>query len=114
MTARIKTMNVEDWAGMWLSVFNAVPKTNALTFDNMEDLPIKGSTEWKTREIILDVTNKAAQMAYGVLLTGTGQVRCDDFTFEIIGESEKTDEVFEKLPYSQKSGNLNFEEVALQ
>jgi hypothetical protein len=32
----------------------------------------------------------------------------------IIGELEKTDEVFEKLPYLKKPENLNFEEVALQ
>lgn len=114
MTARIKTKDVKDWAGMWLSAFSAEPQTNALTFDNMEDRPIKGNTEWKTYEIILDVPNNAAKMVYGVFVNGTGQIWFDDFTFEILSELEKTDEVFEKLTYLKKPENLNFEEIALQ
>ncbi len=114
MTAKIKTKDVKNSAGMWLGVFDANPQTNALTFDNMQDRPIKGNTEWKTYEIILDVPNNASKMVYGVLMNGTGQIWVDDFTFDIIGELEKTDEVFEKLPYSNKPTNLNFEEVALQ
>ena len=54
MTAFVKTENVKNWAGLWLRVDQA-GSNQPLSFDNMSDRPIKGSTNWTEYEIILDV-----------------------------------------------------------
>lgn len=87
MSAMVKSVNVTDWSGLWLRVDQ--PNSNyPLSFDNMEDRPIKGTTNWKKYEILLDVPEHASNIAYGCLLSGTGQVWFDKFTFEILGNIE--------------------------
>jgi hypothetical protein len=53
----------------------------------MSDRPIKGSTGWTKYEIVLDVPNNASLIAYGALLSGTGQIWFDNITFEIVGDN---------------------------
>src|ERR1051325_7485483 len=84
MTGWIRSKNVDDWAGMWFRVDGDNPN-NTLSFDNMQDRPIKGSTEWKKYDITLDVPKEAKALAFGVLLSGKGEVYFDDISFEILG-----------------------------
>jgi hypothetical protein len=44
MTGFIKSENVADWAGMWLRV-DSKTAMELLSFDNMQDRPIKGTTD---------------------------------------------------------------------
>lgn len=85
LTAFIKSEDVKSWAGMWFRVDGA--KGNVLSFDNMQDRPIKGTTGWKQYEIVLNVPKNSKGIAYGVLLAGSGMVWMDNFKFEIVGES---------------------------
>jgi len=59
MTAYIKSNDVSDWAGMWLRV-DSKEQGKSLSFDNMQDRPIKGSQDWTKCEIILDVPAESA------------------------------------------------------
>jgi hypothetical protein len=88
MRGYIKSSQVANWAGMWLRVDQS-GSTQSLAFDNMQDRPIKGNTDWTKYEIILDVPANASNLAFGVLLSGTGQVWFDNIAFEIVGASEK-------------------------
>jgi len=88
LTAFIKAENIDDWAGMWMRVDGSGGKT--LSFDNMQDRAIKGSKDWKEYEIILDVPKGAINLAYGVLLSGTGKVFIDDFKFSIVKSTVKS------------------------
>jgi hypothetical protein len=87
MTGWLRTKDVADWAGLWLRIDTKAPIT-ASVFDNMhdgkKDLSLKGTTEWKKYEIILDVPENAINIAYGFLLVGTGQIWADKLNFEII------------------------------
>jgi hypothetical protein len=57
----------------------------------MGDRAIKGTTDWKQYEVVLDVPKEgAAQIYFGVLLAGKGQVWVDDFKFEAVDNSVKT------------------------
>lgn len=111
MSGIVKSANVTNWAGLWFRVDQA-GSTQPLAFDNMQDRPIKGTTGWTKYEIVLDVPSNASILAYGALLSGTGQVWFDNITFEVVGVSVKsTGSIDEKIPdYIQDAPtNLNFE-----
>jgi hypothetical protein len=111
LTAYIKTENVDDWVGLWMRVDG--PKREggkyreSLAFDNMNDRKIKGTTSWQKYEIILDVDAEAVNLAYGVLLSGTGEAWLDDLTFEIVENEESTATTKKTL---KAPANTSFEE----
>jgi len=106
MTGFVKADEVQNWSGMWLRV-DSKYGGKSLSFDNMKDRPIKGSTEWVKCEIILNVPNESSTLNYGVLLNGKGIVYFDRVSFEILGNM--TDEVVvKKIP--EKPSNIDFEE----
>jgi hypothetical protein len=105
LTGYIKSQNVENWAGMWFRIDGDQGKT--LGFDNMQTRPIKGTTDWKKYEIVLDVPANSKYIAYGVLLSGPGTVWLDDMNFEIApGDTRATN--INITP--NKPQNTNFEE----
>jgi hypothetical protein len=106
MTGWIRSKNVEDWAGMWFRVDGDNPN-NTLSFDNMQDRPIKGTTEWKKYDITLDVPKEGKALAFGVLLSGKGEVYFDDISFEILGPATGKGKM---NGYLQSPSNLDFEQ----
>ena len=86
MTGYMKSKNVEGWAGFWLRVDQAESK-KSLSFDNMGDRSVKGTTDWKKYEIVLDVPENASNIAFGALLNSTGQIWFEKFNFEIVDKS---------------------------
>jgi WD40 repeat protein len=87
LSAFIKTEKVEGSAQMWTRIDS---KTAVIGFDNMDDRPITGTTDWKKYEIILDVPADAVNIAFGFFLKGNGQVWADDFQFETVGQDVPT------------------------
>jgi hypothetical protein len=80
---------------------------NLQGFDNMEQRPVKGTSEWVRRELVLNVPSDAFAIAIGALLVGPGQVWVDDFTLEVVGSDVPItvpEESLSKFPV-----NLNFE-----
>ena len=88
MTGELKVKDVAGWAGLWLRV-DGEPK-QTLSFDNMQDRAIKGTTDWKKYEIVLDVPVTATNIAFGALLDETGQIWFDNLKFEIVDKSVPT------------------------
>jgi len=58
-----------------------------LGFDNMNNRPIKGTTDWKRYSIVLDVPEESGDLVYGILLDGTGQVWIDYEGIKIVGNN---------------------------
>jgi hypothetical protein len=72
-------------AGLWMRVDG---KDEAvLNFDNMSDRPISGTTAWSQYEVVLDISPYAEAIAFGVLLSGPGQVWLDGIRFDIVDQS---------------------------
>ena len=99
--------DVKDWAGLWMRVDG--PGGKSLAFDNMQDRPIKGTTEWTKYEIVLDVPAQAEQIAYGVLLTGRGDVWIDDLKFDVVGNATATTADLKTAKIPDAPINLDFE-----
>ncbi len=115
MTGYMKTKDVSEWAAFWLRVDQQGSEAS-LSFDNMHDgktdRSVKGTSEWTKYEIVLDVPLKASNLAYGALLSGTGQVWFDNIQFEIVDDTVPTTGMDTKayMP-SEAPSNLNFEEI---
>ena len=87
MTAYVKSEKVNSWAGLWMRIdyYNA----RVLAFDNMQQRPIKGSTDWTKYEVVLFVPKEATSISYGVLLDGTGQIWFKDVKLEVVADTVK-------------------------
>jgi hypothetical protein len=86
MSGMVKSSDVKGWAGLWLRVDQADSK-EPLAFDNMQNRPIKGTTDWKKYDIILDVPGNATKIAFGALLDEAGQIWFEKINFEIVDKS---------------------------
>ncbi|HEU5135111.1 MAG TPA: hypothetical protein VFU13_08215 [Steroidobacteraceae bacterium] len=79
LTARMRTEDATK-AQLWMRVDGPDNKMNA--FDNMDDRPATGDSEWKRYEVVLDVAPDSVAVAFGFFLFGGGQVWADDFKLE--------------------------------
>ena len=105
-SASIKSEDVENWAGLWMRV-DGVEKGKSLTLDNMQNRPIKGTTEWQRYEIVLSVPPQGStKIAFGILLEGNGQVWLSDIQFtEVTADVHITDFA---ISYPERPANLDF------
>jgi hypothetical protein len=110
MSAYVKSENVADWAGIWFRVDKSGSEM-ALAFDNMQNRPIKGTTGWTKYEIVLYVPKNASMLAFGALLSGTGQIWFDNIKFEIVDNSVMTTgyNMSENSTIQDEPTNLDFE-----
>jgi hypothetical protein len=110
MTTYIRSEKVTDWAGLWLRV-DQQESQQPLSFDNMQDRAIKGTSNWTKYEIVLDVPSNASMLAYGVLLSGEGQVWFHSVNFEIVADSVKPTSSINggRSLIQSEPNNLNFE-----
>lgn len=109
LSAYIKTNKVEDWASLWFRV-DGIEKY-ALSFDNMKDRPIKGTTDWTGYEIVLDVPLKITKIAYGILLSGGGKVWIDSVKFDEVDENIPVTDLIDykdDINIPDKPKNLDF------
>jgi hypothetical protein len=81
-SAFVKSEGIQDWAGLWMRVDKG---TDSVAFDNMQERPIKGTTDWQKYEVVLDVPQDATGIFYGILLGGTGEVWLNSAKFEVVG-----------------------------
>ncbi len=110
MTGYMKSKDVAESAAFWFRI-DANGSKEPSNFDNMNNRPIKGTTDWKKYEIVLDVASDASNLAYGALLSGTGQIWFDNITLEIVDNSVPSTNLYGDKKQSPKSPvNLNFED----
>jgi hypothetical protein len=84
----VKSEAVEDWAGLWMRVDRGNRMTGkTVSFDNMQDRPIKGTTVWHWYEVVLDVPDGSTLIALGILMGGKGTVWLNSASFEIVPKS---------------------------
>ncbi|HSC81407.1 MAG TPA: glyoxalase superfamily protein [Chitinolyticbacter sp.] len=68
---------------MWLRIDSKF--TRGIRFDNMDNRPLRGSHEWTTVDIVLQVPEEAEQVSYGFFVTGTGAAWASGFALEVVG-----------------------------
>ena len=108
MSGYVKTEAVETWAGLWMRVDG--PEHQILSFDNMQNRSITGTTAWTQYVVVLDVPAAAERIAFGVLLAGAGRVWCDRIQFEPVGLEIPTTAPDADQQIPNEPLNLDFEQ----
>ncbi|HEY6278582.1 MAG TPA: hypothetical protein VIX86_19900 [Streptosporangiaceae bacterium] len=106
MSAFVKTEDTA-WAALWMRVDD---HESTLAFDNMSDRPIKGTTDWRKYEIVLDVDAMSKVLAFGILLAERGRVWVDDFNFEPVSDDVAVTDTAGRHPMQPGPSNLSFDE----
>ena len=88
MRATAKTASVTGWSGLWLRIDDANRKV--IDMDNMQDRALRGTLDWAPQAIVLDVPTDAAELAFGVLLSGDGEVWTKELVIEVVGTDVPT------------------------
>lgn len=104
----LKSKEVDGFCGFWMRVDDALH--DVLQFDNMGDRPITGNNEWNHYHIVLDVPENSAVIAFGVLLSGKGQVWIDELKFEEVDKQTPTTNIDFSADLLDEPTNLSFEE----
>ena len=84
----VETANVTGWTGLWLRVDDANAKM--LAFDNMGKRRLVGTLAPAAQSVVLDVPNEAEHLAFGVLVSGSGEVWTSEVVIEIVAEDVPT------------------------
>ncbi len=88
LSALLHPRGVSDGAGLWFRVDGVDGKV--LAFDNMRSRPILGTQNWQRYDLVIDVPENGKQIAYGVLLIGTGKLGIDELRFDTVGKDVPT------------------------
>jgi hypothetical protein len=83
-----RRVELEGKAGLWMRI-DGKEKTG-LAFDNMMERPVKGTTDWKKYEVVLDVPAEAEEIFFGFLVAGKGRGWVDDIKFEVVNNDVPT------------------------
>ncbi|MCC6485213.1 MAG: AraC family transcriptional regulator, partial [Armatimonadetes bacterium] len=89
LSAQIKSYDVRGWAGLWMRIDGDGDPPQTLAFDNMQKRPIKGTTAWRTYEVVLDVAPTAKTVNFGFLLNGEGRVQATAFDLQPVNQRVK-------------------------
>jgi len=109
LSGYVKSDSVTRWAGVWMRVDgpNSGTTPQTLAFDNMQNRPIKGTTDWQRYEVVLDVPDSAVGIAFGILLDGPGEVWLNSVQFDVVTTAVETTGRSPGLPDGPR--NLSFD-----
>jgi hypothetical protein len=92
----VRADQVTGWAGLWMRVdgpggysTNGRP-AQVLAFDNMQNRPITGTTDWAQYQVVLDVAASAVNLAYGILLSAEGSTWLSGVNVEVVDATVPT------------------------
>ncbi|MBE9101579.1 hypothetical protein [Vacuolonema iberomarrocanum] len=108
LSGYLKTEAVETWAGLWMRIDGA--EGEILSFDNMQNRSITGTTEWTQYAVVLDAPIASDRIAFGFLLAGSGRVWCDRLNLEPVSLEVPTTVFPTELQLPTKPVNLDFEQ----
>ena len=78
----VKSQGVVSWASLWMRVDQG---RDMVAFDNMQDRPVKGTTDWQRYDVVLDVPPDSTGISFGILLDGAGEVWLSSTKFDVVG-----------------------------
>lgn len=80
-----------------------------VSFDNMQQRPITGTSDWRSYTVVLDVPAESESISFGVLLAGTGKVWIDNVRFEEVDASVPVTGSLAPAALRPAPSNLDFE-----
>ncbi|MBD8500455.1 helix-turn-helix transcriptional regulator [Paenibacillus arenosi] len=110
LTGFLKTKEAQ-MAGLWMRVDSK--NEEPLAFDNMMNRPVMGTKDWAQHDVVLDIDPLAEAIAFGVILSGEGQVWVDGIRIEEVDHSVPVTDSFvnEDHTLPEDPLNLDFEMI---
>jgi hypothetical protein len=106
LSAFVKPDEVTGWSGLWMRVDQG---KEVIALDNMQDRAIKGTQDWRSYDVVLEVPAQATGISFGVILNGSGRVSLSNTKLEIVGpDVPVTAHPYTKL--QSKPVNMDFTE----
>jgi hypothetical protein len=99
LSGYIKTGSTINLAQMFMRVDGGTGagfSGNTIAYDGMEDRAILSGTDWQKYEIVLDVSEKATSITYGVHVYGKGEIWFSGLTFDIVGNDVPATDIMKK------------------
>ncbi|MRV76185.1 transcriptional regulator [Duganella sp. FT92W] len=87
--ADVMTRDVSGWSGLWMRVDSSGGYGSA--FYNSQDKPIKGTTGWQHRSVVLDVGEGGKAISIGLIGGGTGETWLRNVKFDVVGNDVPVD-----------------------
>jgi hypothetical protein len=102
----IKTEDANQGGGhLWLRI-DGQERGQLLGFDNMDNRPVKGTSDWQEASVVLDVPPKSKLLAYGFFVQGGGKMWVNGQRMEIVGDDVPTTNMALQPPAAPR--NLGF------
>ncbi len=83
LSGYVRTENVTKEVLLWIRVDG--PNGVILALDNLENRPIKSTTDWKKYDLVADVPLSGVNILCGIILDGVGRAWVDGVTLEAVG-----------------------------
>lgn len=93
--AELRAGSIDGWAGVWMRVDGK--DEQVLSFDNMQDRALRGTTAFQWHTVILNIPMEAERISFGILLHGPGAVFIREIVFS---------EVMPSVPVTDLMGPL--------
>ncbi len=107
LTGYAKTKFVSYWAGLFMIVEDAMG--SPVVYDNMQNRPIVGSSDWIKYEIVLDIPKNSSKILFGVSLHGKGEIWIDDLKLLVVNNTVPLTDLSGKSPTALYPENMDFE-----
>ncbi|MBX9666331.1 MAG: hypothetical protein K2X93_01880 [Candidatus Obscuribacterales bacterium] len=79
----VKTREVTDWTALWMRVDSG---KKVAAFDNMQERPIRGDTEWSPYSVVLEVPSDATRIRFGFMQSGSGKSWLNSPKLDVVGK----------------------------
>lgn len=94
----VKTQDANEGGGhLWLRI-DGQERGQMLGFDNMDNRPVKGTTDWQEASIVLEVPEGASSLNYGFFVSGGGKMWVSGQNIEVVGPDVPTTNMLKKRP----------------
>ncbi len=107
LSGYVKTKFVSYWAGLFMIVEDATERP--IAFDNMQDRPLVGNSDWVKYEIVLDIPKNSDKILFGASLHGKGEIWIDDLKLLVVNKNVPVTDLSGKKPTALYPENMEFE-----
>lgn len=81
LRAAVRGAGLTRWAGLWLRVDG---RDGPIAFDSMQNRPAKVTEDFAPYEVVVEVAADASALAFGVVLSGRGEVWAKEIVIEVV------------------------------
>jgi len=105
----IKTEDANQGGGhLWLRI-DGQERGQMLGFDNMDNRPVKGTSDWQEASVVLDVPAGASALAYGFFVSGGGKMWVNGQKIEEVGPEVPSTNMAVNRALPKAPSNLGFD-----